>query len=533
MAPDTLSAVRNSYASAPTYREAAAGVPEGYKDLRTVGDLLDVNYKMVDARDQLRRNLLASLESDSERYPGIIGFDEDVVPALDRAILAKHDILLVGQMGQAKTRMAQTVAKTLLSAMPVVRGSITNDVPMEIPADELAALLDGQDTTQDSPIFRISPESADQIRNNGAATPIEWVDGPARSRFLTATPDMSVKDLVGYIDAVKVARRGVEMYRVESYSPGQLMQSKHGVFCIDELPVLDPRKQVALLSVLQEGRFTTGSYPVVFEPRTVVIGTANPIDYTHSGRIVEPLADRLSSHIHTRYPQTTEDEMNIIIQEAGLPDCLVTDPVLRMLAGVVRGVRDSGLVDQDKGVSVRFGIHGLELLVAEAARARPGERACPRPSDFWCLGQVARFELSEMDDTLQNRNSALEGVVGETLKKIRALDIDQGEADSIKTEFAGKSFAVSQEKYWDVGAGSYREQLLQFPALQEQVEGAAKRLMATLWRKPRDGTGPASVQDPAGEQPDIKAVATELVLEQLCWTDPKVLERRDSGYAAA
>ena len=523
MAPETLSAVRDSYAAAPTYREAAAGVPEGYEDLRTIGDLLEANYKMVDARDQLRRNLLTALESGAERYPGIIGFDGDVVPALDRAILAQHDMLLVGQMGQAKTRIAQTVARTLLSAMPVVRGSITNDVPMEMPAEELAALLDGQGA-QDSPIFRISPESAEQIRNNGADTPIEWVDGMARSRFLTATPDMSVKDLVGYIDAVKVAKRGVEMYRVESYSPGQLMQSKHGMFCIDELPVLDPRKQVALLSVLQEGRFTTGSYPVIFEPRTIVVGTANPIDYTHSGRIVEPLADRLSSHIHTRYPRTAEDEMSIILQEARLPDCLVAEPVLRMLAEAVRGVRENGLVDQDKGVSVRFGIHGLELLVAEAARARPAETACPRPSDFWCLSQVARFELSEMDDTVQNRGDALNGVIEEVFKRFDAFELDRDKADAIKAEFEGKMFVAAQERYWGVGVGSYLEQMGEFPALLAQVEDAAGRLAATLRRSP---------QDLPDTQPCIKAVAAELVLEQLCWTDPKVLERRDSGYAAA
>lgn len=523
MAPETLSVVRDSYASAPTYREVTAGVPDGYKDIRTIGDLLEVNYRVVGARDQLRRNLLAAIGAGEERYPGIIGFDEDVAPALDRAILAKHDILLVGQMGQAKTRLAQVVAKTLLSAMPVVRGSITNDVPMEIPAEELAALLDGQDV-QNSPVFRISPESAEQIRNNGADTPIEWVDGMARSRFLTATPDMSVKDLVGYIDAVKVAKRGVEMYRVESYSPGQLMQSKHGIFCIDELPVLDPRKQVALLSVLQEGRFTTGSYPVVFEPRTVVVGTANPIDYTHSGRIVEPLADRLSSHIHTRYPRTAEDEMDIIIQEARLPDCLVAEPILRMLAEVVRGVRGSRLVDQDKGVSVRFGIHGLELLVAEAARARPAETACPRPSDFWCLGQVARFELSEMDDTVQNRSDALDGVMEETLKRLGTFELGQNGADTIRAEFVEKMFAVAQERYWGVGVGSYLEQMGEFPALLAQVEDTAGRLTATLQRSPPDSSDAQSC---------IKAVATELILEQLCWTDPKVLERRDSGYAAA
>jgi len=116
------------------------------------------------------------------------------------------------------------------------------------------------------------------------------------------------------------------MYKIDSYSPGQLMQAKHGIFCIDELPVLDPRKQVSLLSVLQEGRFTTGSYPVIFEPKTSLFATANPIDYTHSGKVIEPLYDRLKSHIHTHYPKSIENEMLIILQEANISKSFIISP---------------------------------------------------------------------------------------------------------------------------------------------------------------------------------------------------------------
>ena len=190
-------------------------------------------------------------------------------------------------------------------------------------------ILDGKDTHVQSSKFHISPESTEKIRDNKLDTPIEWLAGKDRYKYVLATPDISVKDLVGYIDAVKVAKKGIEMYKIDSYSPGQLMQAKHGIFCIDELPVLDPRKQVALLSVLQEGIFTTGSYPIIFEPKIAFFATANPIDYTHSAKVIEPLYDRLKSHIHTHYPKTIESEMMIILQEANISKSLISSPLLK------------------------------------------------------------------------------------------------------------------------------------------------------------------------------------------------------------
>src|SRR3989304_4593997 len=169
----------------------------------------------------------------------------------------------------------------------------------------------------------------------------EWVEGKDRYKYVLATPDISVKDLVGYIDAVKVAKKGIEMYKIDSYSPGQLMQAKHGIFCIYELPVLDPRKQVSLLSVLQEGRFTTGSYPVIFEPKTSFFATANPIDYTHSGKVIEPLYDRLKSHIHTHYPKSIENEMLIILQEANISKSFIIFPILKTLSTIIQKARKS------------------------------------------------------------------------------------------------------------------------------------------------------------------------------------------------
>ncbi len=512
--------VNTSYQAPPKYDEVMPGVPERYQDIRTLGDLLSINYKVVSVREQLRRNLMNHIKTGEDRYPGIIGYEQDVTPALDRAILAGHDIILVGQMGQAKTRIAETMARHLLSPMPIVMGSLTNDTPMDMPKEYLIALLDDEQYVSHIPTFHTSPETEKSIRDNRLDTPIRWIDGYSRSRFVVGTPDITSRDLVGYVDAVKITQRGVEMYDIESYTPGQLMQSKHGIFCMDELPVLDPRKQVTLLSVLQEGRFTTGAYPVIFRPRCALVATANPVDYTHSGRIIEPLYDRLRSHIHTRHPDTIDDEMVIILQESNLHGCHITEDVLLLLAKTVRTIRKSPLINRDKGVSVRMGIHGLELLVSEAQRVRPHEIPCPRPSDFDCLSQVARFELLEIENTLQNRKRVLQEASFEAIKNSHT-DLEPPKHGDIKAEFAEKSFVVSQKISWQTGTDSYSKQLESFPHLTDMIRDVVKDMKS--WSR-----NTQSVTHTDG----INAVATEMVLERLCWTEPQVLERRDKHYVA-
>ena len=428
---DALTIVSQSYSSSPKYTEIKAGLPEDYKDIKTLGDLLAINYKIVGVKEQLRRNLISVINSGKIKYPGIIGFDDDVVPALDRALLSCHDIFLIGQIGQAKTKIVETISKNLLSPIPIIKNSITNDCPIDLPENDLVSLLNDEDTSNSSPKFFVSPESADKIRENKLETKIEWIEGKDRYKYVLATPDISVKDLVGYIDAVKVAKKGIEMYKIDSYSPGQLMQAKHGIFCIDELPVLDPRKQVALLSVLQEGRFTTGSYPVIFEPKTTFFATANPIDYTHSGKVIEPLYDRLKSHIHTHYPKSIENEMLIILQEGKISKSFIISTLLRTLALIVQNARKSPEINQERGVSVRLGIHGLELLVGESERTRALSHkinAVPRFSDMYCLNQVAKFELVERDDTIENREKIFNKIIEESMKQISLEFLKEQEA---------------------------------------------------------------------------------------------------------
>lgn len=517
-----------------------SGVPEDYNDIKTLGDLLSINYKLVAVKEQLRQNLILLMEKEQTRYPEILGYDDDVIPALDRAILSGHDVFLIGQIGQAKTKIIETIAQTLLSPIPVIKNSITNDCPMDMPQKELVSILEDKDENH-SLKFYVSPESVEKIFDNKLDTKIEWIEGKRRFKYVLATPDISVKDLVGYIDAVKVAKKGVEMYKIESYSPGQLMQAKHGIFCIDELPVLDPRKQVALLSVLQEGRFTTGSYPVIFEPRTIFFATANPIDYTHFGKVIEPLYDRLKSHIHTHYPKTITDEMLIILQEAEISKSFVLVSVLEALATAIQKTRNTSQVNQERGVSVRLGIHGLELLVGEAQRTRALSHKLvptPRLSDMHCLNQVAKFELAEMDDTIENREKIFSKIIGDSIKEtcLKFLEnIDSALLESIKQEFRQNTFEISQKMIWSNGKASYHLQLENFKNLKKLVEAKLEHMRQKQGEfekvaKPHNiSVESLGIQD----ENELRCALTEIILEGLCWTTPKILDKKEAGYVSA
>ena len=542
MAENYEEIVERCYNSDPKYTEIQAGVPEDFADIKTLGDLLEINYKLVGVKEQLRKNLILKIERDESKYPGIIGFDDDVVPAIDRAILSGHDIFLIGQIGQAKTKLVQIIAENLLSPMPIIQHSITNDCPMDLPKKQLIALLEEDDRVTNTKFF-VSPESEDKIRENKLETPIRWIDGQDRYKYLLATPDISVKDLVGYIDAIKVAKKGVEMYKIDSYSPGQLMQAKHGIFCIDELPVLDPRKQVALLSVLQEGRFTTGSYPVIFEPKTAFFATANPIDYTHSGKVIEPLYDRLKSHIHTHYPKTIEDEMMIILQEANLSKSLISASLLKTLAMVTQKMRNSTQINQEKGVSVRIGIHGLELLVGEAERTRALSKkilSVPRISDTHCLTQVIKFELSELDDTIKNREKIFNELLNESIKEtcLEYLeDVDNTLLETIKQEFVEKTFQVSQNFIWKNGQTSYSNQLEKFSNLKNLVESkietvkSSQNILKQQVEHYKINTQNVELLEKLEDE--LRSALVEIILEGLCWTTPKILDKNEAGYVSA
>lgn len=537
-----------SYASKPDYTEIMAGVPNDYSQIKTLGDLLRINYKHVTVEKQLRGNLIAKLKTQEYPYPGIIGYNEDVIPAVNRAILAGHDILFVGQIGQAKTKIAECIAESLLSLVPVVQGSITHDIPTSIPEEQMINILTDAEVVRTSPEFNVSKECEEIIRDNGLDTKINWIKGSERYRYILATPDISVKDLVGQIDALKIAKKGVELYDIESYSSGQLLQARHGILCIDELPVLDPRKQVALLSVLQEGKFTTGSYPVVFKPDAKIIATANPVDYTHSGKIIEPLFDRLRSHINTHYPRNILDEMLIILQEARIAEAEnVFLPVfmLRTVAKITELARTHRDINHDKGVSVRVAIHSLELLVGEAERTRSISHfveAIPRFCDIHSIHQSVKFELTEIEDNLETRINVLNSIIDNAIKEvsfeyIRNLSVEQ--LAKLKNEFTkDKRFLVSQVILGRNKSNSldYESQLELFPELKQVVEGTIfvveNEQKKFVEMANHLGIRSEAVRIREDRNGEFTAAVTEVILEGLRWVQPPLLDRKEDSYGA-
>ena len=539
--------VHRSYNSKPKYTEIMPGVPEDYRQVKTLGDILKINYRHVAVEEQMRGNLIAKLKKGDHPYPGIIGYDADVVPAVNRAILSGHDLLLVGQIGQAKTKIAEGIAKNLLSPIPVVRGTVTNDIPTSIPEDQLTALLSESEVVRTQPEFTVSPECEEIIKANKLETKVDWISGTDRYKYILSTPDISVKDLVGQIDAIKIAKKGVELYSMESYSAGQLLQARHGILCIDELPVLDPRKQVSLLSVLQEGKFTTGAYPAVFKPDVRIIATANPIDYTHSGKIIEPLFDRLRSHIDTHYPRTVEDEMLIIVQESRIADAKnVMLPVfmVRTIAMITQMTRAHHDVNQDKGVSVRMSVHSMEMMVGEAERTRSiahGVKAIPRFCDIHCIHQSSKFELAEMEDTRENRRNILDSIIEGALKEV-ALEYIQKLASEqltkVKNDFVkNKAFQVSQTLVGEAKSPDYESQLTKFPGLRqavnETIANVKEEQKQLIERAKQLGIRSDNIllsQDLNGE---FTASVIEVILEGLRYTQPPLLDRKDNSYGLA
>ncbi len=540
-------AVHRCYSSRPKYAEVMPGVPEDYKLVKTLGDLLKINYKHVTVEEQMRGNLIAKLKKGDHPYHGIIGYDDDVIPAINRAILSGHDLLLVGQIGQAKTKIAEAIAKSLLSPIPVVRGTVTNDIPTTIPQDQLAALLTDSEVLRMQPEFTVSPECEDIIKVNKLETKIDWIAGEDRYKYILSTPDISVKDLVGQIDAIKIAKKGVELYSMESYSAGQLLQARHGILCIDELPVLDPRKQVSLLSVLQEGKFTTGAYPAVFKPDVKIIATANPIDYTHSGKIIEPLFDRLKSHVDTHYPRTVEDEMLIIVQESKIADrrnVMLPAFMVRTIAKITQLARVHNDVNHDKGVSVRMSVHSMEMMIGEAERTRTipyGVKAVPRFCDIHCIHQSSKFELAEMEDTRENRRSVLDSIIENALKEVgleHMQKLQPEQLTKVKNDFSkNKVFQVSQTLVGGGKSPDYESQLSKFPGLKQAVnetmatvQDAQKQLVE---RAKQLGINTDNISLSPDLNGEFAASVAEVILEGLRHTQPPLLDKKDNSYGLA
>jgi magnesium chelatase subunit I len=294
---------------------------------------------------------------------------------------------------------------------------------------------------------------------------------------------------------------------------------------------------------LQEGIYTTGSYPVIFKPDTRIISTANPIDYTHSGKIIEPLYDRLKSQIITRYPKKVYDEMMIMVQEANISkirNIVLPIFILRTLAEITRIARGHPEINHEKGVSVRMSIHSLEILISEAERVRGiinNIKAVPRFSDIYSIRQTSKFELSEIDDSYENRMNILDTIISDAVKKICAhyvADLPPEKLTSLKNEFKiNKTFHVSQDiTSTSKGPKSYQAQVSKFDSLREIMDIVAvniaqdqKHFEVALRENAINFDTLRDTKDP-----EYLASVTELILEGLRFTDPPILDRKEGIY---
>jgi magnesium chelatase subunit I len=351
---------------------------------RTLGDLRASGWESVPVAEEMRRNTAALIASGGTLVPGVLGFEDTVVPQLENAILAGHDIILLGERGQAKTRVIRSMVGLLDEWLPIVAGSEIND----------------------DPYGPVSRGAINLVAEQGDETPIDWVHRSARYGEKLATPDTSIADLIGEVDPIKIAE-GRYLSDELALHYGLIPRVNRGIFAINELPDLSERIQVGLLNVLEERDVQIRGHRIRLPLDITLVATANPEDYTNRGRIITPLKDRFGAQIRTHYPYETMTEVKIMEAEAELPTAGISVTVPSYLKEVIAEVsqlaRRSAHLNQRSGVSVRLSIANYETLVANSVRRalRTGEPvAVPRISDLASLvpSMQGKIEVEAMEE---------------------------------------------------------------------------------------------------------------------------------------
>ena len=349
--------------------------------LKTLGDLKRSSYRSVRVKDELRANLIRKLAAGEPLFPGIIGYDDSVSPQIANAILSRHNFILLGLRGQAKSRILRSLITLLDEEIPYIEGCEINDDPLR-------------------PICRAC---AERLRECGDATPIAYL--PRDQRFVEklATPDVTIADIIGDLDPIKAARGGHALSSELTIHYGLLPRANRGIFAINELPDLAGKIQVGLFNIMQEGDVQIKGYPVRLPLDVALVFTANPEDYTARGKIITPLKDRVGSEIRTHYPATLEHAMAITAQEAwiernGTPALVVPPFVREIIESIAFEARQEKRIDKRSGVSQRMPITCLENVVSNAERRaliHHEATIVPRCSDIYDAlpSLTGKFEL--------------------------------------------------------------------------------------------------------------------------------------------
>jgi len=441
--------------------------------------------------EELRRNAAARIGAGLPLVEGVLGFDDTVLPQLENALLAGHDIILLGERGQAKTRIVRSLTSLLDEWLPVVAGSEIRDDPYQ----------------------PVSRQARDLVAEKGDATPLAWVHRDLRFSEKLATPDTSIADLIGEVDPIKIAE-GRYLSDELTLHYGLVPRSNRGIFAINELPDLAERIQVGLLNVLEERDVQIRGFTVRLPLDVVLVATANPEDYTNRGRIITPLKDRFGAQIRTHYPEDTETELAIVHQEArppmivdGGPRVEVPDFMAEIVAELSQLARQSPHVNQRSGVSVRLSISNYETLAANALRRalRLGEAdAVPRVSDLGALitSTQGKIEIEALEEGREER--ILQGLLSAAVLAVFRRRCPTEQLGPVVNAFDDTKVVHAGD---DLPASAYGEVLMLVPPLEAPVMALA-----------------------GGETPGAVAAAAEFILEGLHLT--KRLNKEAAGAKA-
>jgi magnesium chelatase subunit I len=423
---------------------------------KTFGELKASGYQVISVKEEMRRNLIRRLQTGEALFPGIIGYDETVIPQVQNAVLSKHDMLFLGLRGQAKTRMLRQLVHLLDDAIPIVADSEVND----------------------NPFAPVSREARDRLDKEGDATPIEWIGRDRRYHEKLATPDVTIADLIGEIDMIKHAE-GRYLSSELTMHFGLIPRTNRGIFCMNELPDLSPKIQVGLFNVLEERDIQIRGYPVRLDLDVCLVFSANPEDYTNRGRIVTPLKDRIGSVIRTHYPLTRAagiaiTEANAWTQRDGVP-VLVPDFMKEILEEIARLARSSPAINQQSGVSVRMSIANCENMISNAERRGillHESPVVPRISDLGYLAASARgkIELTMSEDDGQE-DKVIGKLIGEAVKNLFDAHFDVKRFRQVVEWFeGGNTFVIGDRQ----PSAEYVKRLYNVPALKKEIDQFVK-----------------------------------------------------------
>ena len=368
------------------------------KKAKTIGELKASGYQPVPLREEMRRNLIAMIKKKKNIFPGIVGFDDTVIPQIENAIISGQDMIFLGERGQAKSKIMRLLVNLLDAEIPVVKGCEINDDPF-------------------APICK---RCRDKLAEEGDTAEIDWLPRHERYGEKLATPDSSIADLIGDVDPIKVAE-GRYLSDELTIHYGLIPRTNRGIFCINELPDLMERLQVGLFNLMEESDIQIRGYRVRLPLDIFLVASANPEDYTNRGRIITPLKDRYGAQVRTHYPATIEDEMSIVEMErrqfgGDELESYVPQYMEEIIAEVTHLARKSPDINQRSGVSVRVSIANYETMLSNAIRraVRLGEKlAVPRISDLPHIraSTSGKIELESFEETREDK------VIDDLIKK--------------------------------------------------------------------------------------------------------------------